>query len=169
MRGLQGWRRAFGMMGDVIFKRFIPQDELESPHAVRIDGSLQVEVFEGNRMLNGFLADCFHHLEMELAVHDPVVDHGENRAIFQEEAGIVLSSIAVHIHLRLCRLRRVTDWARGVHGGVVQGPKPELVTIPTSPPAGIRVPEGIAEDIQWAVYENHRWTRTDRMNRPDGR
>jgi hypothetical protein len=80
-----------------------------------------------------------------------------------------LCDLAINIHLTFDWLRSVTDGTRGIHAGVIQGPKPELVTTPTSPPAGIGSPEWVAKHVLRTVNEDHRLNGTDRANGANGR
>lgn len=69
------------MITNVLLERLVAEDEPKSPGAVRINGLLQVQFVEGNRMLGRFRADLFNGCEMKLAVDDPVICHIEYRAI----------------------------------------------------------------------------------------
>ena len=148
------------MVTHVLGDWFVTQHEPESLPRIGIDTLLQIQFFEGNRVLYRRCACLFNHREMKLVVGDPVIGDVENRAIFQKELRRVLSFVAHDIHRRLGRLRDVVNWTGTGDCKRAESPRPELLTV--RPPTGIKSPEWVAKHKGRSVDENHRRPRPNR-------
>src|SRR6202161_978701 len=91
---------------------------------------------------------------MKLVVEEPVIDHVENRTIFQEELRQGRSLFAIDIHRSLIHLCNIVCWARGGDSRVTERPRPEEVT--GRPPTGVQSPEWSAEKKGGFVNDQHR-------------
>ena len=72
------------MVAHVLLEGFVAQQETESALCVHVDGLLQIQVFEWNDMFGWCSAFVLEDGEMKLVIHDPVIVHEQNGAIFQK-------------------------------------------------------------------------------------
>ena len=154
------------MILQILFVGCVAQDEAKPSRCIGIDGLLQIEFIERNRVLDRFLPDRFNHLEMKLVVDYPVVGYVQNCAVFQIKLREVLSFAAVDIHRRLGHLGNIVDRAGSRNRGLAERPRPKQFTIRR--PAGIESPEWVAKEKLWTVNEDDRRDGANRTDRAHG-
>ena len=99
---LRPWRRCarlsdFWMVLQILLHGFVPQDETETPLRVHIDGLLQIQLAEIDRMLDPFRAALVDGRKVELVVHEPVVGHVVDGAILQIESRQLAAPSAINV------------------------------------------------------------------------
>src|ERR1700722_18254497 len=70
----QVWRRAVRMILQILLPGFVAHHHSEPPPRIDVDGSLQIQFVEWNRMLDGSIVTILNQSEMYVAVHEPVVE-----------------------------------------------------------------------------------------------
>lgn len=61
------------MVPQILLDGLVAQDETEAALRVHVDGPLQIELVEVDRMLDDFGAAFLDGFEVELGVHEPII------------------------------------------------------------------------------------------------
>ena len=126
------------------------QHEAESPLCIDVDGPLQIQFIEANRVLDGLRAALLGYREMNLAILEPVIGHVIDRAVSQIElrqaaplSVIALGRISVRWRCALTSwaiVRRIGSKTIPIPIGrrpvAVESPAP-IIGTPVRPPKGI--------------------------------
>lgn len=80
---LKKWRGEIRMISQILLEGLITHHDSESAARIHIDGSLGIQIVEGDHLLDGFRGTLIEHGEMYLVVDEPVVVDAIHCAVFQ--------------------------------------------------------------------------------------
>src|SRR5438445_887350 len=93
------------MILQILLPRLIAKHDPESAVRIHINGFLHIHVAVRNRVVGGLRWIVFGHLEMHLAIHQPVVNYGICGAVLPIQPNQIAAISAIHVRRTLVHFR----------------------------------------------------------------